>query len=70
MLLLKLLTGQISELLELLTEKGCVEFPLNVLQQPTWLDINMRRAGIGPGLNNPKGEQQSSLSYPSTPETS
>ena len=32
--------------------------------------MNRRRAGVGQGLHNPKGEQRSSLSYPSTPETS
>jgi len=32
--------------------------------------MKRRRASVGASLDNQKGEQRSSLSYPSTPETS
>ena len=41
---IKLRTGQITELLELLTEKRCVEFPLNVLPK-VWLKSNPEESG-------------------------
>ena len=41
---MKLRTGQISELLELLAEKQCVEVPLNVLPK-VWIKSNPEESG-------------------------